>query len=140
MNHPPTDPIRALLEAAAKTTPREVLLPARRLIDQHLPDALSDGLFEAIPEHIQITLAQADTSLKALMEFCSIARNCIPALTALVNEREQVRALVATWRNGLSGMSEGERTIYVDYRRADADDLAAIVEWRGSDEHIWKTD
>lgn len=36
--------------------------------------------------------------------------------------------LLAQWRNGPEGLNPGERTIYVDYRRACADDLALVLQ------------
>lgn len=93
MNHPPTDPIRLLLEAAEK----------------YEYDKASLG-------GVSLTLARetADVSLKT-----------VPALTALVAEREKVRALVAEWRaDAATHLNPNRRAHYKDC----ADRLAAILE------------
>lgn len=106
MNHPPTAPIRLLLEAAAELT----------LCDEE------NGSRDTWTTERALDVAKAD--------FMESARNCIPALTALVNEREKVRALIAELRK----REVPEHNDYIDVSAKKsayewcADALSAIVE------------
>lgn len=91
MNHPPTDPIRLLLEAAEKAISDNPL--------QGEPDILKRKLFIALP-----------------------------ALTALVAEREKARALITEFREEAWGGPDAAQFPEDGAKLQCADRLAAIVE------------
>lgn len=124
MSQTPTDPVKELIEAAEKATPG----PWKTEFNEKHGLCEYD-VFSSTPHYQFVAChpSRISNPIAANMQFIVAARNCIPALTALVNEREKVRALVAEIRSKADQTTSQQFKLRIAYEWC-ANRLAAILD------------